>query len=788
MSIDECVIKLRKFIQKEHFTDAELISMYKEVEAIKKEFPLDYDKIIADLANANTLRQKEMAANKLTSLKSFRDIMAHIDSIPDEKFSVLSKKMGTDNQRLSKLDALLNNRMRGGKFANYSVANFQTTFHGMLKNPVKLVIDDLGITDKELVNEAFDLEVGNNLYHLNKKLPGFANDNKKAQALAKVYYEKTFPDMRDLIIAGGKLVGYLENYVGWRRYDREAVAGKKESFINWFLSDRMSAESFEPGTTIKGKKERAEQAWDHIVHGNQGDFSKHRSIHFDNYADEQAFLKEFGYFHNHYESTQAQMQTIARKAGLMKVFGPNYKEVFDKVLKWADPTGKTNLTKHTFDDLSGALSNSHETNWSRAAATFRSFTSLQSLPNASITAFMPDQVAAAALASTIDGRGIFSAMHSTVSNYVKTASKSERLRMANAMALHSMDIVSTVTDGATIGSRGWANKAVENMFRWNRLASHSDRMRTSLATTVGHILQEHVEKDFSALPENLIKTFDRYGINADNWSAIRKASVEVNGISVLSPTKVLELGLDKKLATDTFAKVGGMINELAKLNTLEGSAYSRQFLYRGTREGEFLGELMRFMGQFKQAGVNMVLTQGRLIHSMSAPAYGQAFGLFTLAGYLSYMAREITVNGTTPAMPDTDTDEGRKQMIILALESANRGAGGLLGDTTIANYNQSVRTVTGDIMGPAFNNINKLGKFGSGLVRGENNQNVSEEINYAQSLVTGLSGGVAGAAFIKPVIQGLIIDQVHNMTSSNYTMNRTRKLRNRGQYYIKDLL
>ncbi len=784
MGIEECKLAIRSVFTPEELSDRELQSIVDEAVDIKKNNPLDFDALTMQLAQKRMLEKKESAFGKLMEVKRTRDLIQHLTAMPDEKFNAIQKKMGLDNQRLSKLDALLTGRARGGAGANAHVDSYQTAFNARLGNPVKDVIEKMGITHEELVGQAFDLDVGTELYHLNKGKPGFATTNVKAQALAKVYRESTFKDMRSIISAGGKDVGYLDNYAGWRRYDREKVAANKEAFITSLLSDDVSPNTFDPGASPENKRARAEKAWTHIVYGNQGDFTKHRSIHFNEYAGEQAFLKQFGYFDNHYQSTQAQIQTVGKIAGLMKVFGPNYRETFDKLVKWADPSGSGgHVVKNTFADLSGELSNVHETPWSKAAATIRSYTSLRSLWNSSITAFLPDQVSAAALAGTVDGRGTFSAMHSTVANYIKTANKADRRKFADLMMLNSFDLVSTYSDNAQVGLNGKLSQYVSTMFKWNRLASHSDRMRTSLATTIGSILHDHVEQEFIALPKQLQETFARYNINADNWNALRQGVVGVHqDMKILSPKAVLE-NVKGKVSEDTFIKVSGMINDYAKLSTLEGSAYSRQVLYWGQREGTPVGELMRFIGQFKQAGVNMMRLQGRLAHSMPLSSYAQALSMFTVAGYLSYMAREVVVNGVTPAMPDIDTAEGKKQLIMIIADSMNKGAGGLIGDTMTAPYNQSYRTLTGDIMGPAFNDANRLMKFSSGAIRGENKTNASEEMNFAQGLIPG-----SNAAFIKPLLQGLVMDNLHNMSNSQYEMNVKRKLRKRGQQRIKDLL
>lgn len=783
MSIEACRIEIRKLINEDELSNRELNKILHEADAIKADHPTDFHQKIMEMAKERVLEIKENAKNKLLQSEMTTNLESYMQRMRDEKFGPIKRKVGMTNQTEAKLEAMIEGRGLAGFGSNNSVGNYQSVYHAFLNGPIDTFVQTSGITNEQLLSKEFGKDVLRELYHLNAGEKGFATENKLAQDLAAIYKDQTFKGTRDAFSAVGLDVAYNKNYAGLRRYDREKVLAAKENFVDFLMSDQMDRRTFATGATTDDKLKRATQAWEHITQGNQADFTKHRSLYFADADAEHNFMERFGYFDNHFSSVQAQVKTSAKLLGMMQVFGPNYKEVFDK-LATNGGVGENSLVRNMFKDLSGELASVHETPLSQMAAAARSFEALTKLPNAIISAFMPDHVAAAALAGAVDGRGLLPALNETIAHYMKAGNTEQRRQLAEAMMLNSFDLAATYSDGATVGLNGKLTKATTALFKYSGLTGHSEMMRTSVATTLGKMLHGYADKEFSQLSKEVIATFDRYAINEIDWNVIRKAEVEVAGIRLLSPKTVLEMAdIPFKDKQSAFLKLGSMINDHAKLTTLESNAYSRQSLLWGTKEGTPLGELMRFIAQFKQSGIGMMRLQGRLMHSMDAPAYGAALGVFGLAGYLTTVGRDFLVRGITPEVPNTDTPEGKARLVIMAAESLNRGAGGLMGDTLIAEYDKSYRNLAKDFLGPVASQVADVAKFGAAGVRGDIGAHEQEILNFAQTLVP-----FANGMGIKPVMEGLVMDHLHNTLNSSYEINVKRKLRERGQRRLKDIV
>lgn len=792
MGDEACKLELRKIYDEDTLSKTDLDNYVKIVREMKTADPLNFDKQLKDYVAAQVMYRKEAATNKLKGTVQFLKMKPYIESMADENLGWMKKKLGMDNQSIHKIEAVLSGRAVGGRGSNDSIDALGQTLRNELQHGVEGVKLKRELTDEVLSSQEFSLDVLREKHQLNKKLPGFATTNVAAQEMAAAQVA-SYASMRDMFAAYGKVIGFDENYVGWRKYDTEKVAGNKQLFEELLLSSGVDKKTFLKEPSVELKKARISEMWKHIIEGDAANFDKHRSIFFNDADTEHKFMQAFGYFDNDYQSFVAQTQTMAKIGALMDKFGADYKQNFERLLKWADPQDKNSaVARNMFLDLSGQLSGSVETNSAKISAAARSFEGIKLLWNASLSAFLPDHVASAALAATVDGRSPLMQFHKNFMTYAQEASPAERQLMSEVMSLQSANLAATYSDGAAIGMNGILTKRANEVFRMNGLTQHSDRIRSSLALTVGRIMAEHAGESFEQIPERMIQTLERYNIGKPEWDIIRQAKVDINGIGVLSPRATMSVGADKVAARNAYLKFGTMINDYAKLSTLEGTAYSRQILFWGTKEGTPLGEVARMIGQFKQAGVNTMRLQRRLFNSSSTAEYAGAFAMFTLAGYLSYQARELLVKGHTFEVPDTDTEEGRMRAILMVFESMNRGAGGLMGDTVTAEYNKSYRTFAGDIAGPVISDVGRFAKFASAVPRMEVGSNSTEMINWAKTLIPAAASvahpaaGLANFMGISPVLEGLVWDNVHNMVNSRYESNVRRKLRDRNQERIKD--
>jgi len=412
------------------------------------------------------------------------------------------------------------------------------------------------------------------------------------------------------------------------------------------------------------------------------------------------------------------------------------------------------------------------------------------------SALLIDQANAAALVSSIDGRGILPTLAKELKQYFNFLATQKNVAARNKAAEMMLvnvyhKVTELLTDAQDItGAAGKFEdrlaKRVQWMFDKNGLQSHSEARRASTAVSVGNVFTDYHGKEWDQLPGELKQTFNRFAIGPMEWHIIQKSEMDLDGIRVYSPWKLRNVpleGVSPLMQRKTMIKYGALINDYAKLSTLESDPMSRQMIYHGTVDGSFWGINARLFGTFKQAGIQTMRLQKRLFYDMTTANYVQACMLFGAFGFLTNMLRDIVMKGRTPQWPDTDTDEGIKMMTLQVVDGVNKGMLGLIGDTLTAPYNMNYRTFAGDIVGPVYGDVGTGLKIGASFARGEFSESKEESIMLGKKVV---AGAVPYANF--PMVKGFItepaLDAVHNLMSSSYDTNMQTKLRKSGQRRI----
>lgn len=227
-------------------------------------------------------------------------------------------------------------------------------------------------------------------------------------------------------------------------------------------------------------------------------------------------------------------------------------------------------------------------------------------------------------------------------------------------------------------------------------------MRTSAAFGMSHHMALQAGKDFASLSPDYQRTLGLYGITAADWDVIRSsAAKQVDGKAYIVPEGLRDVSLETMRAHSGLAsseaaigKARRDIEEKLRLYftdqtstlALEPDVKTRTILTQGTRAGTPIGEIMRFLVQFKSfTGAYMQRVLGRELYGRGYEGdsllgalrngNGEFAGLAqlivtsTLMGYASMVLKDLA-KGKTPRDPTEDPAK-----VILAAMVQGGGAG-----------------------------------------------------------------------------------------------------------------
>jgi len=695
--------------------------------------------------------------------------------------------------------------------ASMSVETAQGARHALYTRNVEAIQRKYQIPDTRFYSVEFGNAVLDDLYALAGK--GKGSGDKAALEIAteiKNSYDRVYSNFN----MHGRTMEYLETYAGWRKYSTEKLLGKKEAFIKYLLDPSLTDhEKTFYGLTGEQKIARANEMYSHIMGTKANTFDGHRSIHFMSGSAEGNFMKEFGAFDSYMESFGAQMTNNSKIVGYMDVFGPNYKEVVDDLIKYVVPEEDSWHRKLLRDMANDRLPNKRkpaehhytklENILMKTLRGAKLWTSITHLGGAGLSAVGVDHVTMAALAKTVDNKGLLPIMAKTLGLYAKSFSWGDsafRTQVAKLMLLQSYDVLAYMSEEAQQGTLGYLQRRAMDTFTKNMipLAPHSESIRTALALNIGSDLYDQSGKTFDNLSAQAKHFFGRYNIGTGDWDIIRQSghilkNEEVGlDIGILATEKILDPdimpGIPAAQREAAFIKYGAMINDMAKSATAESTAFSRQVLWFGQEEGTPLGTLFRTLTLFKQAGINITATQLRIAKDLGPAVYwGQIFTMSTIAGALTLWAKDILIKGKTPRlwMLDDPLENNKEDIMLFTTQAMAMGAGGILGDYVTGEWHMGYMDILAHtVAGPVGQQAKTLIEFtaAAGRLEPEVQKTEMAHLLRRQALAVPYAGN--------PVIRGFltepILNSLHGMLDSNYPRNSRRRNRKYGQEQIID--
>lgn len=443
------------------------------------------------------------------------------------------------------------------------------------------------------------------------------------------------------------------------------------------------------------------------------------------------------------------IDAMGESTGLMRRLGTNPEANFNAALDELqldyqnDPKGlrkfnndRKGLLKTRFAEVDGSARIAVNQVGARVASNIRAWQSMTKLGGAVISAATDLPVAASEL--RYQGRGMLGSMGDLIGGLLAGRKSAEQREILSTLGVFfdnvRGEVVSKFSADDTLG--GKMSRAQQMFFKLNGLTWWTDTMRSTAALMMSHHLAYNKGLNWEQMNPDLRRTLELFEFDSGRWDLIRStASKEADGREYMTtqgidaiPNADLAAYLTGKGRTANDTAVGELREELrgqlrsyvtdrASYAVIEPDARTRAIMRRGTQPGTVLGELARFIGQFKAFPIAVLQKSiGRELYGRGyAPsAYGAGAGKeiiqslkngggeklgvaqlmlwTTLFGY-GAMATKDLIKGREPRSLDDP-----KTWIAAMLQG---GALGLYGDFLFGEANRFGGGLTQSLSGPA---------------------------------------------------------------------------------------
>lgn len=724
MAFEKCIEEVTKAVGRD-LTDDELDSLFSGVEKRARRKLREE----AGISSEDAYRQ---AADEFAQEKS-------IDAIIKKRNTALALHRRAEaldyvNSQFSDrpafgLEALMVgvNRLRKG--ARLSAAAEQNALAGYLTRGFQADIEREGLW-KVFVSGLLDREISKELWEIDRPggKPGISGSD-EAQRIAK-YMAKWQDAARLEANKAGAWIKKSPGYIVRQSHSMFKIRGKggPEAFREWrdmiypLLDERTfddveNVESFlrgvydglasgvhlsSPGGGLPvgmsgGRSVARSMSQDRLLHFRSADAWFDYNAKYGSGSLRESFL--FG------------LQRSAKDTGLMRVWGPNPRDTYDRVFNElisdtkGDPDSRAKLRAdrswldNRFAEIDGSAYIPGNVIGAKYSAVARGIESTSKLGFAMVSGFSDIPIAASEL--SYQGQGFLSSYASVIGS-LSPKNKAEK------EVLGMIGVLSDTMTGQAVARfsghddlPGSMSRLLRTFFKWNGLQWWTDTLRDGVTLAMSSRMADNSGAGWGRLDKDLKRVLELFGIDGDKWDMIRvHGLVESAGKRFITPEGIRNVpdeaiagALESGGSKATKAAIGRYRDELerqlrayfidrAEYAIIEPDARTNAILRQGTRPGTPMGELARFIGQFKAFPTAVTQkTIGREIYGRGSDTLGEALrggngewlGLAhlivgtTVFGYISMAAKDV-LKGKTPRDP---TDPGT--IIAAALQGGGLG-------------------------------------------------------------------------------------------------------------------
>lgn len=537
------------------------------------------------------------------------------------------------------------NLARTGSRASVSVEQSQ-----LANSYVGGLLSDLEIAGNldALSSGMFDDDIAKALWRLRDQSPDMKDIPSVAVDIAKTI-GKWQDTARLNANKAGAMIGKLDNYITKQSHDPLRIrAAGKDAWIAKILP-RLSPETFKGGDPY----EFMSATYDGLASGVHfkstgapaGAFtgprniakqvSQERVLHFRSAEDWTAYNREFG-MGNIRESVIGSLSMLGESTALMKRLGTNPESNWNQVLDTfakdlkgspekmkAFDDARKRMLKNRFNEVDGTTRIPVDGDLARYSSIARAWVNMTSL-GASIASSVTD-IPVAASELRYQGRGMLSGMGELIKGLTTGRKTKEERQILSMLGVYMEGMRGATTNRFSVDDTlpGQVSKWQNLFFRMNLQSWWTDTHRASSGLSMSNYLASNADQAFDALPKELSRALDLYGIDAGRWDLMRGAQLsEANGRKFMTtqdfaniPDESLSAYLESQgrtankqsiaeLREELSGQLRSYISDRVSYAVLEPDARTRAVLRQGSQPGTVTGEMARFFGQFKSFGVS----------------------------------------------------------------------------------------------------------------------------------------------------------------------------------------
>lgn len=452
-----------------------------------------------------------------------------------------------------------------------------------------------------------------------------------------------------------------------------------------------------------------------------------RELHFKDATSWWKYNEQYGHG-SIQENVLATIHGMSNQLGLLKMWGTNPQAMLDKMIsyiKQQDPSvGKLKLwhAENIMKELDGSSTIPVSNGLAKAASSFRAYESMAHLGKVMATSFN-DLAVRASLLRNDHGVGFFDAWGSAIGDMVKGHAEEDVKIMLKTLGVWSESefghqvryFAAADTPGGKIG------KAMMKYFKLAGMTWWDKTHKEGVATMLSRYMALRRGQAFDALPIGEQRAMRIYGLESKEWDLIRHPDnvlnpygntklVAAEAVQQIKPELIRKYLGKPEAAGREIQAVRNDIEERLRTYFIDQvdhalitpSATDRAFVNMGTQPGTPLGELVRFMGQFKYFSIGMTRRVGARIFlghkGETDPIRGRSVASFmeflttaTLMGYIGNTVKDLA-KGQTPMPPNT---------LKAWTRALDMGATGIMTQYLFGEYHKYGTSFSGTILGPA---------------------------------------------------------------------------------------
>lgn len=538
---------------------------------------------------------------------------------------------------------------------------------------------------REFVSGAFDREIANVLWAINRAEPKPVNVPAQAVRMAEVIAKWQEVARTDANKAGA-WIKKLEGYIVRQSHDQYRIARAGYDAWKAAILPRLDiAKTMPEGGNVDTFLKAVYQGLASGVHlkavadrpsGLKGPrniakkASAERVLHFKGADDWFEYNLQFG-TGNLREAVLRGLELAAQSTGLMRRLGTNPEAnlariVEDVTKRLPDPAQRKRLSeavrgrlRNQLAELDGSTRVPVNQMGAQISATVRTVNRMTKLGGALLSQM--GDIAFYGSELRYQGRGMLSGVADSIGSLFKGMGGEDRRQVASMLSVYSDFAVGDISNRFSIaedGVPGAASTLQQLFFKWNGMSWWTDRQRKGIVFSMSHHLALNRGKGFAELSPDLSRVLSLYGIGDKEWNTIRAAATkEADGREYVVPDAIGDRATADKLRSYYIDRMGYAV--------IEPDQRTRALLQQGTQRGTPAGEFLRFIGEFKAFPVTALQKAwGREIYGRGSKSLGEALrnghgevlGIAnlivwsTVFGYLSMSAKDLA-KGRTPRDP-----------------------------------------------------------------------------------------------------------------------------------------